>query len=126
MKDDVAVKTPGMCTIHYKCGKVYSGHIGCPLRPVSVPPSHLTINWSIEVCQSTALASTIISCLTTHCGQENKVQDPVLEEMNGGAAPPKHEQGRCVTLEYSSEPSYALQEGKEEEVALLHEERVLH
>jgi len=36
--------------------------------------------------------------------------------MNGGTAPPKHEQGRCVTPEYNSEPSCALQEGKEEEV----------
>jgi hypothetical protein len=45
--------------------------------------------------------------------------------MNAGTAPPKHEQGRCVTPEYTF---YALQEGKEEEeeVGLLHEERVLH
>jgi len=53
------------------------------------------------------------------------VQGPVLEKMNGGTAAPKHEQGQCVTPEYTSEPSYALQEGKEEEVGLLHEERVL-
>jgi len=45
--------------------------------------------------------------------------------MNGDTAPPKHEQGRCVTPEYTSELSYAFQEGKEEETGLLYEERVL-
>jgi hypothetical protein len=30
------------------------------------------------------------------------MQGPVLEKMNGGTAPPKHEQGRCVTPDYTT------------------------
>lgn len=44
------------------------------------------------------------------------MQGPVLEEMNGGTAPPKHEQGRCVTPEYTSEPSYALRKERKKKL----------
>jgi hypothetical protein len=92
-----------------------------------VPPSHLTLLTGALNCVRAQHwpAPSYLAEQLKHFGQENKVQDPVLEEMNGGTAPPKHVQGRCVTTECTSEPSYALQEGKEE-VSLLHEERVLH